>query len=1095
MKNFLLMNVRSNFSISNLTCVMNHLKFIQRVTVVVLLLLAGFSSRLSAQTCPTSNEITITVVPDLDVTAQPINVTECVTGTNTMFVTVTGGTGVTSYQWQSSPTGAPGTFADITGQTAATITPSSAVAGTTHYQVIITSAGTGCGAVTSTSATAIISPQLTFTASPADLTECINGTLPLTVTVAGATGTLSYKWKSSTSATGVFTAIAGAPDAATYTPDASAVGTTYYQVEVSASGNGCDAITSTTAKVEITPQLTISVTPQDVVECVGGTTPLTVNVAGATGALTYQWYSSTSGTPGSFNIMPTETAATITPNSGTVGITYYQVEVKAAGNGCASQTSVSAKVEITPDMTISAQPTSIVQCLGGTQPLNVAVTGATGTITYQWQLSPDGAPGSFADITGATSANYTPASTAIGTSYYQVIIKATGNGCGDVTSVSTTVEITPELTITAQPTSITECINGTTPISVTVAGATGALTYKWKSSVTGTPGSFADVVGAPNAATYTPDASAVGTTYYQVEVSAAGNGCDAILSTSSTVVITPQLSIATAPQNITECIGGTTPLSVTVAGATGTLTYQWYSSTSGTPGSFNIMTGETAASLTPASATVGINYYQVEIKAAGNGCSSITSTVATVEITPDMTISAQPTSVVQCLGGTQPLSVAVTGATGIISYQWQLSDDGAPGSFADITGATSATYTPASTGVGTKYYQVIIKATGNGCGDVTSVSTTVEITPELTITAQPTSITECINGTSPISVTVAGATGALTYKWKSSTTGTPGSFADVVGAPNAATIIPDASAVGTTYYQVEVTAAGNGCDVILSTSSTVVITPQLAISAAPQNITECIDGTNQLSVTVTGATGTISYQWQSSATGLSGSFADISGANGATYQPISTAAGITYYQVVVKATGNGCGDVTSTSATVDIIPDLSIAAQPQNITECISGDLPLTVGVTGGTGIITYQWQSSPDGSAWTNIAGATSATYVPSSTVAGVTQYHVIITSTGTGCDPITSASSTVTVTPKPTVTAAVSTTTICVGGAVQLNATPAGGSGTCTIQWQNSTTAGATWNDIPGENGTTYTTPPLNADTKYRAQFICNGNGCCDK
>jgi large repetitive protein len=1095
MKNFLLMNVRSNFSISNLTCVMNHLKFIQRVTVVVLLLLAGLSSRLSAQTCPTSNEITITVVPDLDVTAQPTNVTECVTGTNTMFVTVTGGTGVTSYQWQSSPTGAPGTFTDITGATSATITPSSAVAGTTHYQVIITSAGTGCGAVTSTSATAIISPQLTFTASPADLTECINGTLPLTVTVAGATGTLTYKWKSSTSATGVFTAIAGAPDAASYTPDASAVGITYYQVEVSASGNGCDAITSTTAKVEITPQLTISVTPQDVVECVGGTTPLTVNVAGATGALTYQWYSSTSGTPGSFNIMPTETAATITPNSGTVGITYYQVEVKAAGNGCASQTSVSAKVEITPDMTISAQPTSIVQCLGGTQPLNVAVTGATGTITYQWQLSPDGTPGSFADITGATSANYTPASTAVGTSYYQVIIKATGNGCGDVTSVSTTVEITPELTITAQPTSITECINGTTPISVTVAGATGALTYKWKSSTTGTPGSFADIAGAPNAATFTPDASAVGTTYYQVEVSAAGNGCDAILSTSSTVVITPQLSIATAPQNITECIGGTTPLSVTVAGATGTLTYQWYSSTSGTPGSFNIMTGETASTLTPASATVGINYYQVEIKAAGNGCSSITSTVATVEITPDMTISAQPTSVVQCLGGTQPLSVAVTGATGIISYQWQLSDDGTPGSFADISGATSANYTPASAAVGTKYYQVIIKATGNGCGDVTSVSTTVEITPELSITAQPTSITECINGTSPISVTVAGATGALTYKWKSSATGTPGSFADVVGAPNAATYTPDASAVGTTYYQVEVTAAGNGCDAILSTSSTVVITPQLAISAAPQNITECIDGTNQLSVTVTGATGTISYQWQSSATGLSGSFADISGANGATYQPISTAAGITYYQVVVKATGNGCGDVTSTSATVDIIPDLSIAAQPQNITECISGDLPLTVGVTGGTGVITYQWQSSPDGSTWTNIAGATAATYVPSSTVAGVTQYHVIITSTGTGCDPITSASSTVTVTPKPTVTAAVSTTTICVGGAVQLNATPAGGSGTCTIQWQNSTTAGATWNDIPGENGTTYTTPPLNADIKYRAQFICNGNGCCDK
>jgi large repetitive protein len=1094
MKKFLLTNVRSNFSISNLTCVMNHLKFIQRVTVVVLLLLAGLSSRVSAQTCPTSNEITITVVPDLDITAQPIDVTECVTGTNTMFVTVTGGTGTTSYQWQTSPTGAPGTFVDMTGETSASLTPISTTPGTTYFQVVITSTGTGCGAITSTSAKAVITPQLTFTTSPTDLTECINGTLPLTVAVSGATGTLSYKWKSSTSATGPFTAIVGAPDAATYTPASAAVGTTYYQVEVSASGNGCSTITSTTATVTITPQLTISVTPQDVVECVGGTTPLTVNVLGATGALTYQWTSSSTGTPGSFNPMVGETSATLIPSSATVGITYYQVIVKAAGNGCTDETSIAAKVEITPDMTISAQPTSIVQCLGGTQQLSVAVTGATGTITYQWQSSPDGSPGSFVDVTGATSSNYTPASTTKGITFYQVVIKATGNGCGDVTSVSTTVEITPELSITAQPASITECINGTTPLVVTVTGATGALTYKWKSSTTGSPGSFADIAGAPNTASYTPDASAVGTTYYQVEVSAAGNGCDAILSTSATVVVTPQLNITAGPQDITECVGGTTPLNLTITGATGALTYQWSSSSTGAPGSFNPMVGETNATLTPNSGTVGVTYYQVEIKAAGNGCTSITSTAAKVEITPDMTISAQPTSVVQCLGGTQQLSVAVTGATGAITYQWQSSPDGSPGSFVDVASSgTSATYTPASSAVGTKFYQVIIKASGNGCGDVTSVSTTVEITPELSITAQPASITECVSGNTPLTVTVAGATGALTYKWKSSTTGAPGSFTDVAGAPNAATYVPNASTAGTTYYQVEITAAGNGCDAILSTSATVVITPQLNITAAPQNITECIGGTNQLSVTVGGATGAISYQWQSSATGVSGSFADITGATSATYAPSSATAGITYYQVVVKATGNGCGDVTSTSATVEIIPDLSIAAQPQDIAECIGGDLALTVGVTGGTGITTYQWQSSPDGSSWTNIAGATSATYTPSSTVAGTTQYHVIITSTGTGCDPITSASATVKVEPKPVANITASTTVVCVGGGSVLEATVTGGVD-CTIQWQ-SKVAPADFIDIPGATNTTYTTPAQTVSTGYKVRFICNGNGCCTK
>lgn len=48
---------------------------------------------------------------------------------------------------------------------------------------------------------------------------------------------------------------------------------------------------------------------------------------------------------------------------------------------------------------------------------------------------------------------------------------------------------------------------------------------------------------------------------------------------------------------------------------------------------------------------------------------------------------------------------------------------------------------------------------------------------------------------------------------------------------------------------------------------------------------------------------------------------------------------------------------------------------------------------TVGTGV-TYQWQSSPDGIAWTNIIGATSATYTTSITVA--TQYRCQVTCSG---------------------------------------------------------------------------------------------------
>jgi large repetitive protein len=1086
MKNYLLMNVRSNFSISNLTCVMNHLKFIQRVTVVVLLLLAGLSSRVSAQTCPTSNEITITVVPDLEVTADPVDVAECITGTNTMFVTVTGGTGTTSYQWQSSTTGPLGPFTDLPGQTSASITPSSLVDGTTHYRVIITSAGTGCDPRTSKVAEAVISPQLKFTTDLKDLTECVDGTLPLTVAVAGATGNLTYTWKSSSSATGPFTPVGSAPNGPSYTPPSTGPGTTYYQVEVGASGNGCNTVSSKVATVIITPQLSISVTPQDITECVDGTTPLTVNTGGATGNFTYQWYSSKDGI--TFDIMNGETGISHVPNSTKEGILYYRVEVKADGNGCLSKTSAAAKVEITPDLKVTAISAPIVECLNGTQQLTATVTGGTGTVTYQWQSSPDGI--TFVDIVGSPNSDtYTPPSTKEGLTYYQVVVKATGNGCGDVTSTSTTVDVKPELKVTAEPNDITQCIKGTTPMTVAVTGATGTLTYKWKSSSSAT-GVFADVVGAPNAASFTPDASAEGTTYYQVEISASGNGCDAILSKTATMVVTKQLEITVEPKDITECIDGTTPLSVTVAGATGTLAYQWYSSKDGV--TFNILSGETGVTYTPNSTTDGVTYYQVEVSAAGNGCTSIRSKSATVTILPDMKITAISAPIVECLGGTQELAVTVTGGTGTITYQWQSSPDGTPGSFVDIATAPNAnTYTPPSNKEGSiTYYQVVVKATGNGCADATSLTTTVEIKPELKVTADLIDITECLNGTTPLEVTVTGATGALTYKWKSSKSAT-GVFTDVANGPNGPTYTPDATAEGTTFYQVEISAAGNGCDAIVSKTSTVVITPQLKISAAPQNITECVDGTNQLSVTVTGATGTISYQWYSSDDGIT--YSIMIGETGITHTPNSTKPGIKYYQVVVKATGNGCGEITSLPATVEIIPDLSVAVPLKDITECIDGDLPLVVSVTGGTGITTYQWESSKDGITWTPISGATSATYTPDSKVVGSTQYHVIISSTGTGCQSTVSTSATVKIEPKPVAVITANTNVLCVGGGTEIQATITGGVD-CTIQWQ-SKVAPADFIDIPGATNTTYITPPQTVSTGYKVRFICNGNGCCQK
>jgi hypothetical protein len=79
-----------------------------------------------------------------------------------MTVSVTGGSGAITYQWQQSADG------QQVGQTHrnrcnnATYTPSSAVPGTTTIRVLINAANNGCDQAVSNNAVAVISADLWF---------------------------------------------------------------------------------------------------------------------------------------------------------------------------------------------------------------------------------------------------------------------------------------------------------------------------------------------------------------------------------------------------------------------------------------------------------------------------------------------------------------------------------------------------------------------------------------------------------------------------------------------------------------------------------------------------------------------------------------------------------------------------------------------------------------------------------------------------------------------------------------------------------------------------------------------------------------------
>src|SRR5437868_7138729 len=173
-------------------------------------------------------------------------------------------------------------------------------------------------------------------------------------------------------------------------------------------------------------------------------------------------------------------------------------------------------------------------------------------------------------------------------------------------------------------------------------------------------------------------------------------------------------------------------MTVVVSGGSGAITYQWQSSSDGSTGWANATgTGATTNVYTPSSASAGTTYYRVLINAANNGCDQAVSSNGIAVIATDLLVTTQPSNVNECIGGTNTMTVVVSGGSGAITYQSQSSTDGTTG-WADATGlgATTNVYTPSSATAGTTYYRVLINAANNGCDQAVSSNGIAVIAPD-----------------------------------------------------------------------------------------------------------------------------------------------------------------------------------------------------------------------------------------------------------------------------------------------------------------------------------------------------------------------------
>jgi uncharacterized membrane protein len=568
-----------------------------------------------------------------------------------------------------------------------------------------------------------------------------NGAVNLTVS--GATGVVSYSWSNGSTA-----------------EDLSGLTAGVYSVTVTDAA-ACTA----TATVTVTQptQLTASSSAPPITT-VGGTTTVTVSATG--------------GTP------PYTGTGTFVRSAGT-----YTFTVTDA-NGCTTTTTITLS---DPGCNISlATSVTNVSCNGGNNgAINLTVTGATGTVTYNWS-------------NGATSEDLTGLSAGA----YSVTVTDAANCTATITA---TISQPAQLTASSSAPPITT-VGGTTTVTVTATG--GTLPYN------GT-GTFVRGAGT-----------------YTFTVTDA-NGC----TTTTTITLTEpgcSISLSTVVTNV-SCNGGNNgAINLSVTGANGAVTYSW-SNGATTEDLTGLIAGTYSGTVTDASnctATVVVTVSQPSQLSVSENHTAITCFGATSTVTISATGGTAPyngTGTFTQSAGTQIYTVTdANGCTSslnvVINQPLQLSvseNHTAVTCFGETSTVTisatggTAPYTGAGTFIQSAGTQTYIVTDANGCTSSVNVSVTQ---PAQLVISETHTVIACSGGNSTVTISAAGGTAPYT--------GT-GTFAQ---------------AAGTQTYTVS---DANGCN--RSVSVTVTQPSSLALSET-HTIIPCFGGSSSVTITATGGT-------------------------------------------------------------------------------------------------------------------------------------------------------------------------------------------------------------------------------------------------
>ncbi|MFZ4412736.1 MAG: gliding motility-associated C-terminal domain-containing protein, partial [Bacteroidales bacterium] len=439
---------------------------------------------------------------------------------------------------------------------------------------------------------------------------------------------------------------------------------------------------------------------------------------------------------------------------------------------------------------------------------------------------------------------------------------------------------------------------------------------------------------------------------------------------------TPAASTINGSGNI--CIGSSTTLSLSNAYNSPGITYQWKSvAISGGPYSYL----GTASSQLTGSLTAS-TYYICIITCTNSGLFSTTA-MATITVSP-VAVGGTATASLAVICAGSGTSVTLSGYTG--SIQWQSSLNGT--NWNNIIGQTSSTLTTANLTIFT-YYRAIV--TSGVCVPDTSTIATVSISPA-TIAGTVTGGATVCSGINATVLTLGTHTGTV-VKWQSSLDGI--SWTDILISTTTYTA---SNLTATTQFRTVV--QSGVCNPANSIATTVTVDPLTVAGSVTGGASVC-SGSNSTILTLGTHTGTI-LRWESSIDG--GTSWTVIANTTANYTALNLTV-TTQYRAVVQS--GVCSSANSVAATVTVDPITVAGAVTGGTIVCTgTNSTILTLGTHTGA---VVKWQSSLDGSVWTDILISTT-TYTATNLTA-TTQFRAVVQS-GV-CNSLNSVATTVTVNP----------------------------------------------------------------------------------